>query len=445
MSAGCFAVLLLTGVVLMVWYEPSSATVRYRGSYLPLRDVEVSRAFNSVLHLSLEVRGGLLVRQAHHWAALLLPATLTLKLLTKYFTGTFRRPRRLRWVLLLGCLLLALTAGWSGYALPDDALSGTGLRIVEGVVLGIPLVGTRLAWLGFGGELPGDVVPRLHVVHLAVSALLLVPAALWWRVARPRPVALVRAAGLALVTAGVVVVMAATATVSPVWGYGPASTSDAFADSQPDWYTAFLDGALRLCPGWEVEWLGRTWTLAVLLPLLLVGLAVTAVAAAPLLVSRLTGDHAEHLRPHRPRDAPTRTAVGAAGLTGYLVLWSAAGADLMATHFGLALEDVVRTLRVLLLVAPPAAFAVTRSAARVLREQDADLLAHGVETGRLVRLPDGGFVEIHQPVDPATRRRLTVQSSGTTQVPARSTPSGSSLRPATSTSARRPAASTPRS
>ena len=112
------------------------------------------------------------MRQAHHWAALVLPASLMLQLLGAFFTGGFRRPRRVGWVLLVGVLVLALAGGWSGYALPDDALSGTGLRIVEGVTLGIPLVGTWLTSVLFGGEFPGRIVEHLYLVHLVAPALL---------------------------------------------------------------------------------------------------------------------------------------------------------------------------------------------------------------------------------------------------------------------------------
>jgi ubiquinol-cytochrome c reductase cytochrome b subunit len=141
-AAACFGVLVVTGLVLVLVYEPSVEPVVHRGGYGPLRGVTTSRAFASTVHLSLDVPGGLLVRQAHHWAALLLPAALVLQLASTFFAGAFRRPHRRRWVLLVAVLLLVLAAGWSGYALPDDNLSGTGLRIVQGTTLALPVVGT---------------------------------------------------------------------------------------------------------------------------------------------------------------------------------------------------------------------------------------------------------------------------------------------------------------
>ena len=133
----------------------------------------MSRGVASTLRLSFDVPGGLLVRQAHHWAALLLPAALLLQLAGAFFTGAFRRPRRRLWVLLVVTSCVVLAAGWSGYALPDDSLSGTGLRIVQGTTLAVPFVGTWLTWALFGGEFPGRIIEHLYVVHLLASAVII--------------------------------------------------------------------------------------------------------------------------------------------------------------------------------------------------------------------------------------------------------------------------------
>ncbi|SDT40314.1 ubiquinol-cytochrome c reductase cytochrome b subunit [Friedmanniella luteola] len=428
-SFGCLLVLVVTGLLLALLYDPSGALVRYGGSYSLLRGVEMSRAFASTLHLSFDVSGGLLLRQAHHWAALVLPASLILQLATTFFTGAFRRPRQWSWVLLVGVLGLALVSGWSGYALPDDTLSGTGLRIVQGVTLGLPLVGTGLSWLLFGGELPGTVIPRLYVLHLAAPVLLVLLV-----VARARsalrhgpvqfpgpgrteddvvgfpawPTAAVRAAGLLVSTVGLLVLMGATLVVSPVWRYGPSSPGHAFAGSQPDWYTAFLDGALRLVPpGWEVVWLGRTWTLAVLVPLAVIGTSSLVLASYPFLESRVTGDRRDHRLLDRPRDVPTRTALGVAGVTVYVVLWAAGSADLVATQFRVSFEGVIWTLRAALLVGPLVAGLVTRQVCATLRAADRDRVDHGVESGRILRSPDGGYEEPRDALGAAQRWTLT--------------------------------------
>ncbi|RDV44940.1 ubiquinol-cytochrome c reductase cytochrome b subunit [Leifsonia sp. ku-ls] len=422
-------VLFATGFLLMFWYTPSGTRVVYDGPYLPLGGAEMSKAFRSTLSISFEVPGGLLVRQAHHWAGLLLPAALLLQLTVTFFTGAFRRPRRLSWLLLFGLGLTALLGGWSGYALPDDMLSGTGLRIVEGIVLGIPVVGTWLSALLFGGEYPGRIIENLYPIHVAVVPVLLalLLAARWRRayVTGPAqfagpgrtedrvvgipvlPGLAVRAGGLFAIVTGVILLVAATVTVSPVWLYGPSSPGDASAGSQPDWYTGFLDGALRLVPpGWEVEWLGRTWTLAVIVPLAVVGLFLLAVAVYPFVEEWVAGDHGDHHLLDRPRNEATRTGVGVAGLVCYGVLWGTASADLVATHFHLAVESVVATDQVLVVVGPPLAFWLTRRVCLALQGRDRDILLHGYETGRIVRLPGGEYVELHAHVDEDERARL---------------------------------------
>ena len=174
MAFACVVVIIVTGVILLFHFAPSSATVVYGGRVPTLQGQEVSKAFASTLDISFEVPGGLLLRQAHHWAALLLPAALVAQLLVTFFTGAFREPRRAAWVLLFLIFIAALAGGWSGYALPDDMLSGTGLRIFEGILLGIPVVGTWLKELFFGGPFPGQVIENLYPIHVAVVPVLLV-------------------------------------------------------------------------------------------------------------------------------------------------------------------------------------------------------------------------------------------------------------------------------
>ena len=403
-AVACFAVLLLTGVVLMLAYEPSGQALVYRGSYAPLRGVTTSAAYASVLHLSLDLPGGLLVRQAHHWAALLLPAALLLQLASTFFTGAFRRPHRWGWVLLVAIVLLVLAAGWSGYGLPDDSLAGTGLRIVSGTTLALPFVGTWLTLTLFGGELPGTIIENLYVIHLVVALLVLLLAGA--RVAlRPRRTRLtpsVQEVGLFFITLGVVTLMAATLTISPVWRYGPSSPADAHAGSQPDWYTAFLDGALRLVPpGWEVALGDRTLTLAVLVPLAAIGIFVALLTLWPFVEERLTGSRADHATPDRARDTPTQTGLGAAGITFYGALWLAGSADIQATQLQVSFESVIVTLRVVVLVGPLLAYAVTRTVCATLLAAETERREQGAETGRIFRSPSGGYTELHEPVLPA--------------------------------------------
>ncbi|MCZ9344476.1 cytochrome b, partial [Streptomyces sp. TRM76130] len=169
-----FLVLLVTGVWLTLFFEPSMSEVVYQGSYVPLRGVRTSEAFASTLRISFDVRGGLLIRQIHHWAALVMAAAVGVHMLRVFFTGAFRRPREANWLIGLTLFLLTMLEGFAGYSLPDDLLSGTGLRTAQGFVLSVPVVGTYLSMFLFGGEFPGhDIVSRLYAVHI-----LLLPGAL---------------------------------------------------------------------------------------------------------------------------------------------------------------------------------------------------------------------------------------------------------------------------
>ena len=420
-SAACLLVIFVTGFFLMFFYTPSTASVVYKGSYSPLHGATVSEAYNSTLAISFELRGGLLIRQAHHWAALLLPASLILQMLVMFFTGAFRSPRRKNWVLLFSLLLVALVGGWSGYALPDDMLSGTGLRIVEGIVLSIPFVGTWLSSLLFGGQFPGQVIDHLYPIHIVVVPLLaMVLLAVRLRAASREkppqfpgagraennvvgisvwPGAATRAAGLLMIVMGLLFFVSAFFTVSPIWLSGPSSPGDAASGSQPDWYTGFLDGALRLVPpGWEINWLDHTWTLALLIPLAVIGVFLGAVVLYPFFEQWISGDDDDHNLLDRPRNTPSRTGLGVAAITFYGSLWGAGSADIVAVQFQLSLESVIFFFRCLVIVGPFIAFIVTQRVCLALQKKDLETLSHGYETGRIVRLPGGEYIEVHQPV-----------------------------------------------
>src|SRR5919205_1120153 len=159
-----FVVLLLSGTYLTLFFDASMREVVYEGSYAPLRGVEMSAAYDSALDLSFDIRGGLFVRQVHHWAALLFVASIVVHLLRIFFTGAFRRPRETNWLIGVVLLLLAIAEGFAGYSIPDDLLSGTGLRIMSAIVLTIPVVGTWVHFAVFGGDYPGEViVGRLYI------------------------------------------------------------------------------------------------------------------------------------------------------------------------------------------------------------------------------------------------------------------------------------------
>jgi ubiquinol-cytochrome c reductase cytochrome b subunit len=422
-----FVVIVLSGVVLTAYYEPSVDHVVYDGPYAPLQGVEMSRALDSTMAITFEVRGGLLMRQVHHWSTLIMLAAITLHLLRLFFTAGFRRPRRLNWLVVFGLLIVMLAASLTGTSLPDDMASGTSLAVLDGVLQATPLVGSALSALLFGGQFPGDVISWFYPLHIVVLpavlvVLFVVGAVLALKhkpaqhagpgrtednvVGRPATVAAVKSVGLLCFVAGVAIFMAATATINPVWLYGPADPANASAGVGPAWYLAFLDGSLRLAPGWEFVWWGKTFSVAVLLPVTVCTLFLALVAVYPFIEERLTGDRRQHHLLERPRNNPTRTGIGVAGITFYGILWAAAGADTMAVLFHLSVNSLLRVFQVLVILGPPAALMITRRICNGLRERDAGIAVLGVETGQIVRRPDGGYVEQHRPVDVYRRWRL---------------------------------------
>ena len=162
-----FIILLLTGTFLTFFYIPSVSQTTYTGSYLPLSNQTMSEAYASTVRLSFDVRGGLLMRQIHHWAALIFVAAITVHMFRVFFTGAFRKPREINWVIGSTLALLSIVEGFAGYSLPDDLLSGTGLRIASSIILAIPVVGSYLSFFVFGGQFPGEMfISRLYTIHV---------------------------------------------------------------------------------------------------------------------------------------------------------------------------------------------------------------------------------------------------------------------------------------
>ena len=438
-----FVVIVLSGVVLTVYYEPSVGHVVYDGPYAPLHGVEMSRALDSTMAITFEVRGGLLIRQIHHWATLIMMAAITLHLLRLFFTAGFRRPRRLNWLVVVGLLIVMLAASLTGTSLPDDMASGTSLAVLDGVLQATPLVGSGLSALLFGGQFPGDVLSWFYPLHIVVLpavlvVLFVVGAVLALRhkpaqlaepgrtednvVGRPATVAAVKSVGLFCFVAGVTILMAATATINPVWLYGPADPANTSAGVGPAWYLAFLDGSLRLAPGWEFVWWGKTFSLAVLMPVTVCTLFLALVAVYPFIEERLTGDRRHHHLLERPRNNPTRTGIGVAGITFYGILWAAAGADTMAVQFHLSVNSLLHVFQVLVVLGPPAALVITRRICTGLQERDAQIAVLGVETGQVVRRTDGGYVEQHRSVDVYRRWQLVGASAENRAVTAQTIP-----------------------
>ncbi|WP_371501563.1 ubiquinol-cytochrome c reductase cytochrome b subunit [Kitasatospora sp. NBC_00374] len=426
-----FVVIILSGVYLTLFFKPSMAEVVYHGPYAPLDGIRMSEAYASTMKLSFEIRGGLLIRQIHHWAALVFVAAMFVHMMRVFFTGAFRKPREINWVFGFLLLFLGMLDGFFGYSLPDDLLSGTGIRFIEGTLLAVPVAGTYIQMFLFGGEFPGtDIVPRFFTVHvllvpgimlgLLVAHLILVFHHKHTQWAGPgkteknvvgmplMPVYLAKAGGFFFLVFGVIAVMSAVASINPIWAYGPYRPDQVSTDAQPDWYMGFAEGLIRVMPGWEVSVPGgHTLNLGILIPFLLFPIVLFALAAYPFVEAWITRDTRERHLLDRPRNAPVRTALGAAWISLYLVLLAGGGNDLFATHLHLSLNAITYAVRTAVFVVPVAFFAVTRRWCLGLQRRDREKVLHGRESGIIKRLPHGEFVEVHTPLTPGELHTLT--------------------------------------
>ncbi|WP_327280261.1 MULTISPECIES: cytochrome bc1 complex cytochrome b subunit [unclassified Streptomyces] len=427
-------VLLLTGTYLTFFFEPSMREVTYEGSYGPLSGLRVSSAYASTLRISFDVRGGLLIRQMHHWAALVFVAAIGVHMLRVFLTGAFRKPREANWLVGVTMLLLALVEGFAGYSLPDDLLSGTGLRTAQGIMLSLPVVGTYASLLVFGGEFPGqDIVPRLYPVHiLLVPGLLVALVSLHlmlvvhlkhtqWAVpgssgrnvlGKPFfPQYMAKSAGLLFMVGGLFGVLGALAQINPVWAYGPYRPDVVSIGSQPDWYVGFLEGALRLMPGFETRLWGHTlmWN-PLVAGIVLPGLLFAGLYAYPFFERWITPGGGEQHLCDRPRHRPARTALGVAVLAGYAVLLLAGAQDVIAFVFEVPLPALTWALRCALVVGPPASFWLTRRICLALQHQDAEELESGQPTDEVRQSVEGGYHPAHRPVARSERYVRTVHS-----------------------------------
>ncbi|MFI6345434.1 cytochrome bc complex cytochrome b subunit [Streptomyces sp. NPDC050560] len=438
-----FVVLVLTGVFLTLFFDPSMVETVYRGSHAPLRGQRMTQAYASTVGVSFDVRGGLLVRQIHHWAALVFLASIGVHLLRVFFTGAFRRPREANWVIGVTLFLLALLEGFCGYSLPDDLLSGTGLRTAFTIVSSIPVVGTYLAFFVWGGQFPGHVlIPRLYILHvllipglllaLVVAHLVLVvylKHTQWSARGRTNrnvvgqpmfPQFAAKSTGLLLMVFGALTVLAAVAQINPVWVYGPFNADQVSTGAQPDWYVGFLEGALRMMPPWETDFAGHTVMWNVLVPaVVLPGVLFVVLYMYPFFEKWVTGDRVEHHLCDRPRDRPVRTGLGVAAVVGYAVLLLAGGNDVAAHSLKLDVNTLTWIFRVSLVLAPPAAFWLTRRVCLALQFRDRRRVEEGDETGEIGQSVFGGIGERHSPAPGALRYRFVVRETPGPLPPAR--------------------------
>jgi quinol---cytochrome-c reductase cytochrome b subunit len=390
-----FVVLVATGIYLTLFFEPSIEDTVYRGSYVPLQGRELSEAYRSVLDISFDVKAGLLIRQTHHWAADVFVVAIVLHLFRIFFTGAFRKPRELTYVVGVLMLFTALLEGFLGYSLADDLLSGMGLAIAYSVAMSFPLVGANLALLLWGGPFPGvpELWPRMYVFHvlvLPVVIAVLISIHLALIVARHHtqfggrgrtertlvglpmmPAYAPRSIGLALAVASVLFLLGGLVQINPVWLWGPYEVSQATNGAQPDWYLGWLIGGLRLVPGFDVVigdytlvpnafWGGAAF------PLVLFALLVSW----PWLERRLTGDDTFHNVLDRPRDRAWRTAIGVAIVSWVFLVFVAGSADRVTVLLGIPYTAQIWAYRALVWVVPPAAGLVAWRLCLALQENE---------------------------------------------------------------------------
>ncbi|TVS77704.1 cytochrome bc1 complex cytochrome b subunit [Mycobacterium helveticum] len=428
-----FIVLLLTGVYLSLFFDPTMGEVTYNGAYQPLRGVDMSKAFASTLDISFEVRGGLFVRQVHHWAALMFAAAIMVHLARIFFTGAFRRPREANWVIGSLLLILAMFEGFFGYSLPDDLLSGIGIRAsLSSITLGMPVIGTWLHWALFGGDFPcggvgyhcaeaGYIVPRMYSLHILLLPGIILAligahlAMVWFQKhtqfpgpgrtehnvvgVRVMPIFAVKSGAFFAAIVGVLGLMGGLLQINPIWNLGPYKPSHVSAGSQPDFYMMWTEGLARIWPPWEFYFWHHTIPAPVWVALLM-GLVFILLIIYPFLEKRFSGDHAHHNLLQRPRDAPVRTSMGAMAIAFYMVLTLSAMNDIIALKFDISLNAMTWIGRIGMVVLPPIVYFVAYRWCIALQRSDRDVLEHGIETGIIKRLPHGAYIELHQPLGP---------------------------------------------
>jgi ubiquinol-cytochrome c reductase cytochrome b subunit len=404
-----FLFLVASGIFLLFHYTPESARSAYEGSFEPMQGTQVSGSFHSVMDLSFDVRGGLLVRQAHHWAALIFTAAITLHAARVFFTGSFRRPRHLNWVTGVALLMLALANGFFGLSLTDDLLSGTGLRIAYTFAQSVPMIGPDLASLVFAGEFPSaGLLERmywLHILFVPVAIAGLVGGHLFLVFRRTHtqfggknqhegnvvgdtmwPGYVFKTTGLLLFVAATALFMGGLVQINPVWIYGPYDPAAVTVPAQPDWYLWFVEGALRVFPqvsmtAFDYE-IPTPFVSGLTLPLLF----FAALLAWPWIEQRITGDRRHHHLAQRPRDVPVRTTFGVVVIAHLTVLTLAGSHDVQGYVLDVGVDTMTNVYRVLLVAVPVLAGAITWWSCQALREDDEIELA---ATGQLSDPPPG--------------------------------------------------------
>ena len=415
-----FVILLATGVFLTLFYVPSQTIVIYHGAYAPLRGQRVSEAYASSIDLTFAVRCGLLMRQMHHWACDIFVGSIVVHMARIFFTGAFRKPRELNYTIGVVLLILAIGNGFLGYSLPDDLVSGTGIRIAFSITESVPLVGSYLAFFLFGGNFPGTaVIPRFFILHVLILPLIiigLVTAHLFLLVHQKHtqfpgkgrteknvvgapmfPIFAMKATGFFFMVLGVTALLGGLAQINPIWQFGPYDAAKISYAVQPDWYMGWLDGALRIWPSWTTMALGHTIAWEVFLPAAVLPTIVFLLCFIWPAVERwYTKDDDLHNLLDFPRNRPKRTAAGATMFAFLGMLFIASSTDVLANYFHISLNTVLWIMRITVIVVPLITFPVTYQICKEL--QAAPGAGKRKRANVVIRTAQGEYLAV--PADP---------------------------------------------
>lgn len=391
-----FVVLVVTGAFLVMFFNNSAATVVYHGSFRAMDGVRMSAAYRSALQLSFDVPAGLLVRQMHHWASLIFLAAIVAHLSRIFFTGAYRRPREINWIIGLTLLLFALFNGYLGYSMADDLLSGMGVRIAYSIVMSIPLLGPWMAYVFFGGTVPTSAtIPRFYGMHIffvpaIIVGLIGLHLLIIWRQyhtnypgpgrtdrtivgSRLWPTYTAKSLGLFCLIVGLIAALGGLVQIDPVWVYGPNNPVAALSGAQPDWYLGWIEGSMRLFPGANLRiggWLvPELFFSAVLFPALI----FLALYLYPFFERWAMYDDEPHNVLKFPYETPVKTAFGCALFALVLVVFFAGSDDVISIAGNFSVTQIRTILRVLFFIAPAVTAILVYMGCRIWRRKRAVL------------------------------------------------------------------------
>ena len=332
-------ILILTGVILALSYEPSNSLVT--NSFDPGTAAKpnlIPAAFHSALKINAMPFGDML-RRIHHWTANIMVAAAVIHMMRIYFTGAFKKPREINWWIGMMLLIFSALTAVTGYILPYDNYAYNTVKVVYGIVASIPWVGQWVAQAAFAGAFPGEgIIPRIYGYHIMLLPAILIALTAAHMVimikqkhTQPqyaKRIAYKKIVGvplmtqqtpimllLALVFAGIIVLFSAFIPVHPVEFFGPPSTTP-INNIKPDWYLLWVFGLLAIIPSFEIHlWggaIGAEFVGAIVMP--------TVVLVAMFAVPMLDRARDSQYYAENPTNHPVRLAAGVAFMAMLLVM-----------------------------------------------------------------------------------------------------------------------------